>query len=343
MDSPQFTISTIFFIVSLIVPGIIFKRFYYQGQFTKQFGTDPFADRLITSLFWGIFVQIIAFLIFSRYFGFTYTSIKKQIDVVYASIVQNKIPDITYKQIFYLLGYLIFSVITALLLGSLCHFLIRFLKLDIKFNVLRFSNRWNYLIRGDILATREFKSAKKGKVLFTVVDIVIDDATEKNKMISGVLTDYIISEKTGELETVYLTAAKKYSITNNTPKEIPGDCLIVPCHRMVNMNLTYILKVVDKNKKRQIVINLYRFVTSIGMLFCLIYPWYENINLINKILSILFSSFSLTLLMTLVHSSVLQPDSNTKLEKGGIIALVVCFIIFLFLTLLFLHKIPGIN
>jgi len=82
----QYTVNSIVFIVSLIVPGVIFKRFYFQGQFTKQFGDGLFADRLITSIFWGIFVQIITFLLYSCIFGFTYTSLKQVIDKAYSEI-----------------------------------------------------------------------------------------------------------------------------------------------------------------------------------------------------------------------------------------------------------------
>lgn len=203
------TISSIVFIVCLIVPGVIFKRFYYQGQFSTQFGSGLFADRLITSIFWGLIVQLIAFLGYSRLIGFTYTSIKKNIDKVYSEISANSLPNVNYHDLTYILEYLAFSCAVAVILGLFLHQFIRRFKIDIHYKVFRFANEWNYYFKGEILLTREFKSSKKGKWLSTYVDLLIDDGTDKNKMVSGFLTDYTLSHKSGELEVIYLTNAKR--------------------------------------------------------------------------------------------------------------------------------------
>lgn len=181
----QFTISGIIIIVWLIFPGVVFKRFYFQGPFSKQFSSGLFADRLITSIFWGIIVQIITFLIYSKSFGFTFAGIRKKVDIIYVNITENKIPDITYQNLKYILGYLAFLVIIAVIWGTISHHIIRIFKIDVKLGVFRFSNHWHYYFRGEILSTRDFKSVRKGKWLSTIVDILIDDGTEKNKMVSG--------------------------------------------------------------------------------------------------------------------------------------------------------------
>lgn len=252
----QYTVNSIVFIVSLIVPGVIFKRFYFQGQFTKQFGAGLFADRLITSIFWGIFVQIITFLFYSRIFGFTYTSIKQVIDKAYIEISKNLLPDFTYVQLSHILGYLVFLLFMSGALGTFLHSLIRVFKIDVFFKVLRFSNEWNYYFKGEILSTSEFKGGKKGKVLSTNIDLLIEDGTEKNKMVSGYLTQYTLSSKTGELETIYLTNAKRYSKSENKFKEIPGDCFIVPFNKVIDMNLIYNTIKVASNEKKQLTYNL---------------------------------------------------------------------------------------
>jgi hypothetical protein len=338
VESSQVTISSIVFIVSLIVPGIIFKKFYYQGQFTKQFGAGPFADRLISSIFWGIFVQILTFLIFTRYLGIKYDDIKKKIDTVYASIVDNKIPNITYSQLLYILSYLAFLVFVAAVIGSFLHLFIRYFKLDIRFNVLRFSNKWNYLIRGDILLTREFKGRKKGAIDSTMVDIIIDDATEKNKMISGFLTDYTISEKTGELESIHLTAAKRYSQTDKAFKEILGDCLIVPCHRMVNMNLRYIIKVVDKNAQKKLIFFRAVFILLfVGWLTISLLIFNTRSGVIFKVFGLPFMLFG-WMLFIISLSNPFHPNPDVKLSRRNstitaLIGLLSFLIAFLFLIL----------
>jgi len=274
----QYTVNSIVFIVSLVVPGVIFKRFYFQGQFTKQFGAGLFADRLITSIFWGIFVQIITFLLYSRIFGFTYTSLKQVIDKTYSEISKNLLPNFTYVQLGHILGYLIFLLFMSGALGTFLHLLIRLFKIDVFFKVLRFSNEWNYYFNGEILSTREFRGGKKGKVLSTSVDLLIDDGTEKNKMVSGFLTQYTLSPKTGELETIYLTNAKRYSKSESKFKEIPGDCFIVPFNKVIDMNLNYDTIEVVNNKKKQIIYNLISNIGLLGIVFLFIYPWFLKIS-----------------------------------------------------------------
>ena len=86
MELQYNTISTIVFIVLLIFPGFVFRRFYFQGQFTKQFQAGEFADRIITSIFWGVFVQIISFITYCWVFNFKYESIKSIIDAAYKKV-----------------------------------------------------------------------------------------------------------------------------------------------------------------------------------------------------------------------------------------------------------------
>ena len=95
----QFTISGLLFIICLIVPGVIFKRFYFQGQFSKQFGAGLFADRLITSIFWGIIVQITTYLVFSKSLDFSYEDIQPKVEITYKNIFQNTLPNLSYKDI----------------------------------------------------------------------------------------------------------------------------------------------------------------------------------------------------------------------------------------------------
>ncbi len=161
MELQYNTISTIVFIVLLIFPGLIFKRFYFQGQFTKQFQAGTFADRIITNVFWGVFVQIISFITYSWIFSFKYDAIKSNIDDAYKKVALNQIPTIDSTHILYILGYLIYLIVVAAVLGYSFFSLIRFFKFDIYWPALRFSNKWNYMIKGEILSTKEFKMLKK--------------------------------------------------------------------------------------------------------------------------------------------------------------------------------------
>ena len=62
---PELALSSIFLIVVVLFPGLIFRRFYYSGKFTKQFLKGEWSERIVTSIFWGIFSQLITLLFIS--------------------------------------------------------------------------------------------------------------------------------------------------------------------------------------------------------------------------------------------------------------------------------------
>jgi hypothetical protein len=198
----QFTISSVVFIVLLIVPGVFFKRFYFQGHFAKQFGAGLFADRLITSIFWGLLIQIITFVIFSNTFNFTFNTIRQPLSQAYGDLSKHSIPDFSTNNLGYALAYMFASIFVAALLGTVLHRIVRFFKIDVKFQVFRFANQWHYYFKGDILSSNDFRNSRSGTVLSTSADVILDNGDGSSKMISGFLTQYTISAKTGELEAI---------------------------------------------------------------------------------------------------------------------------------------------
>jgi len=325
MELQYNTISTIVFIVLLIFPGLIFKRFYFQGQFTKQFQAGTFADRIITNVFWGVIVQIVSFITYCWIFSFKYESVRSIIDKAYEKVSHNQIPSIDPTYILYILGYLVYLIIIAAGLGYSFFSIIRFCKFDIYWPALRFSNKWNYMIKGEILSTKEFKMLKKGKVSSTEIDIIIEDSKESVKMISGVLIDYTISEKSGELETLHIMAAQKY-IKNESGggafKEILGDYMVIPCHRMVDMNIRYLVEnKTDKPKANSKARLGVAYV--VGQIAILVLPAYLSLPAINRILFVLFGSGAF--LFLLATFSAFFPQNGVKEIKTGP-ALIILFI-----------------
>lgn len=165
----------------------------------------------------------------------------------------------------------------------------------------------------------------KGKVSSTEIDIIIEETKETVKMISGVLIDYTISEKTGELETVHLMAAQKY-VKNGSEssnfKEISGDYMVIPCHRMVDMNIRYLLE----NKPDKAKSNSKAWLGAayvIGQIVILVFPAYLSIPTINKILFVFFGSGAF--LFSLATFSAFFPQNGIKEIKTAP-ALIIAFI-----------------
>lgn len=310
----QITINTILCIVILIVPGIFLKRFYFQGKFSTQFENGLFADRLISSIFLGILVQLLMLGIFSKWLDFTYSDIKKPISDYYSQLLNNNLPDFTVENLKYALYYIFFSLVISICIGICSHHIVRLLRLDRTFEFLRFHNYWHYYFKGEILSTREFRSPIKTKVLFTLVDVLFDNPTSDTNLYSGILSDYSINHKTGDLEFIYLTNAKRYSKKDVKFKDIPGDILILPYNRIVNINLRFFKD--EKSKIRifsQVVLPLFYL---FSLLFIIIGPWFlnNNLSIIRTITGIVVTLLIWVLSLALIWS---KNNPNSPLEKEG--------------------------
>ena len=143
------TFITILVLVLLYIPGYFFKRCYYTGRFTKQFTWGNFTERFITSVFWGIIIQLAAVILWYLLLHPDIDSIKNPISKFYTELMANKIPDCTFDNLIYATKYISSVIILAIVLGYFCHMTVRNLRLDKLFPVLRFANEWNYYFRGE--------------------------------------------------------------------------------------------------------------------------------------------------------------------------------------------------
>ncbi|TVP42765.1 MAG: hypothetical protein EA341_19195 [Mongoliibacter sp.] len=151
------TFWTVVYIVFLIIPGVFFKRFYFQGHFNKQFQSGLYADRLITSLFWGAIIQGITIQILIHTSDLGFGSFSDVYNEVYNSISSKSLPNGSSRLFHFASIYLIGSVSIGIILGHFSHKLVRKTKLDLNYAVFRFSNKWFYYFTGEILNTQEFR------------------------------------------------------------------------------------------------------------------------------------------------------------------------------------------
>ncbi|WP_026631099.1 hypothetical protein [Dyadobacter alkalitolerans] len=306
--------TSIIFVVLLIVPGVVLKRFYFQGHFTKEFGIGIFADRLITSIFLGILVQIVSFLILGKIYGFTFETIKKPASSAYQSVTTAKFQEVTSQYLWVAFGYLITSLVVAAALGQIAHMLVRTLRLDSRFSLLRFNNQWYYFFKGDIIYSKNFKSLPKGKVIETYVDIILNiEEGGKHKMVSGFLSDYAISSKTGELETIFLTDAKRFSSSKGEAIGIPGHCFIVPYNKVLDLNVRYVYREIDESKREQFILSAIQYFSSMALFLIFIFPWFLEIRGVVKFVVFFLSLITFILFIAIVRAIIL-PNSNGSLK-----------------------------
>lgn len=264
------TLDFILLFILVVIPGLIFKRFYFSGEFSKQFNSkDTVYKSIFYSIIPGIIIQIIAywlylvlrsptflhadlFCIFNELFAPT-TS--------YSEVTKNFVEE----EIHFFLLHEINVFILSAFLGYICYSLIRIFKLDIRFKILRFKNQWYYVFSGEIRSFRKFKHAaylsinhpkesNKYKYFPPRVDILVQGEGTPI-LYTGLVIDYDLdSENINNIERLYLLGAHKYPITNqgdnletdhenletNQKTPINGDVFIIKGDKIINMNLTFI-------------------------------------------------------------------------------------------------------
>lgn len=118
----EIAINSIVLFFILVFPGIVFRRFYYVGEFSKQFNATNWLNSFYISLVPGILVQIISFYIFSN-FLLKELDIKGNYDLlnnIYHTYKSDSIPkeilDISYIK--WILIYFLINIIVAGLLAQ---------------------------------------------------------------------------------------------------------------------------------------------------------------------------------------------------------------------------------
>lgn len=318
------TIVTIVYIVILVVPGVFFKRFYFQGDFNRQFQSGQFADRFVTSIFWGIVTQLLFFYAFINSFNVEFDSIFGLLSETHKVISENRMPNLGKGIFTNLLLYLLGSVLFAVALGFISFKFVRLTQLDLRTNVLRFSNKWYYYFSGEILKTKEFKSRipKNNTVIGTLVDVLIKYGEGDDRLFSGNLVQYTINSD-GNLETLFLAGTRRYSDSRGEkipPKEVPGDCFVIPYQNVLNMNIQYIFVQKEIGIKRELAKKGVSFIGQLLIFACLIslmvFPWYGSASIPMKLLAIILFLFS-WLFMVIFISNLTGPKLKFGL-KGSL-------------------------
>lgn len=244
-------ISFSFFVVIILIlfPGLLYRRLYYYGEFSKEFKAGyNLAGLLAISTIPGLLILVLTFGAYNYYF-----------DTIDIGEVIDKFKDLTNPEfrltesedtpINQLLNYkaapfLGFLYVTSTLLGTLSGRLIRISGLDTKFKLLRFKNYWFYLLNGQQFDFKKLKHLKEKnkKHVFTKADVLID-SNNRTLLYSGIVVDYELNpDDCTSLSKIMLQNASRYTLRNEkkVPQEIPGTILVVDCTSLKNLNLTYV-------------------------------------------------------------------------------------------------------
>lgn len=268
----SFTLDFIFLILTIVVPGLLFQRFYYFGEFSKQFNTKgSIYKSIFFSVIPGILVQLLAV--------FCYVSFRDRVlsntDVLKIFLelsnplnLKSDISEITRifidEDILMVMSHLFVVYFLAILFGFIFSRLIRLIHFDKKFKLFRYKNQWYYIFSGEIFLFKKFKNAPK--ILGNVkgeysqetfyppyADILLNNNGVSSLFYSGYIVDYDLDvDNISKLDKLYLLGAHRYrakrgdeciEVRDNKSKvkvSIPGDVFVLSADKILNLNLTFI-------------------------------------------------------------------------------------------------------
>lgn len=238
-------ISTLVIFFLFILPGLLFRRAYYSGVFSKQyFKSAPF-QVFVSSIVPGVLFQLSFCYIVLQFifidFGVVLNLLNPDLDYFRFEI------DILQRNLLSILLYQGGLFLYVFVFAKACKTVVRRFKLDRKFKELRFQNRWHYILSGEVLDFPENDGKGRAKDIFlTYIDIAINTGY-KTILYIGFLADYHLTKEGVGLDYIHLRKVKRRDIDKISGKSfdgkeytIPGDVFLIPFSNVINLNISYL-------------------------------------------------------------------------------------------------------
>lgn len=276
----------IFISFFLIIPGFLARRFYYNGEFSKQINlNNSTAINLVYSLFVGIILSLCFVALFNSISdnGINIDSVLNSFDANFISQPTtlaypdkfNGLSQNIYKVYLPFIGAMYFF---SAMIGFFVSKFVLFFGWDTRWKFFRYNNNWHYLFSGKILKFKKYTASNIDhdlKVKYTYLDVLVSEKGDETTLYSGLYADYDINpHDISKLEKIHLLKATRYKKTdsNTEIKNIPGNLFTIMGDRILNINCTYICFDEEENLNKKFAFQKLIFipVTILSTLFFLI-------------------------------------------------------------------------
>ncbi len=252
----------------ILYPGFLFRRFYFTGEFSKEYFKQSVTDLIFSSILPGFFIHFIGYLLFIK--G------RSQIDVITIGTLLSGTSDsikvteafkAVYQKAPSIAGYFFGVSVVGMVAGFAAKLVVRKFKLDRKVKLFRFQNEWHYIFSGEILDFPKVPGNAED-IDCSYIDALVK--TDEGTIIyTGLLADYILT-KEGGIDRIYLTDVKrrffKDDITNKveSPADLdesandsryyylPGRFFIISYSQIINLHVTYYKVTPNQQLKEEI-------------------------------------------------------------------------------------------
>ena len=254
-----------------LFPGLIFRRFYYSGEFSKESFSESYFEVFYTSFFPSLFFYTLAILVVEYLLSYNvnFVILGNLLIAKESAIEAFELLDTDFLPIFiFHLCLYVFSAFSGFLLKKT----VRYFKWDRYAKLFRYKNYWHYLINGEVFdfprSAVHLSHNTPDDIEVIFVDALVE-TSEGTVIYRGLLADYELSKK-GELESIYLTkvkrrylkkdpamkgqeqesdpsvltkALRKIKTKEKKPTQpyydVPGHLFVIPYSRIVNVNFSY--------------------------------------------------------------------------------------------------------
>lgn len=237
----------------LLIPGILFRRFYYSEEFSREYFKSTFFEVFISTIIPSLIFQLIWFFL-SRLLGqhvdlniLSDLASAKPLEGTFSNVQNNSVKILVYN-----LSLFLFSGIC----GYYWKQIVRNKKWDRRFKIFRYQNSWHYILKGEFFdfprAEISLESDEVEDIEFVFIDAIVQIGGE-SYLYDGILVDYELRND-GGLETISIKNAQRRKLSNDSTIEedgtksdnsnkyypIIGYILLIKYSELKNLNFTYL-------------------------------------------------------------------------------------------------------
>lgn len=227
----------------LLIPGLLFRRFYYTEEFSKEYFKQSFFGTFISAFIPSLIFHTI------WYYLAGWAGSPVNISVI-GDLVSGTGSEQAYQNVSDNVNRIIFYNVSIALSAGFMGFLVkntvRNFKIDRKFKLFRYQNSWHYILKGEFFdfprASFDLTKKNHGSIELTYLDALIETSGGLI-LYEGILVDYELSAANG-LDYVTLKDAKRKFINNGEseevkPHDIKGHIIILPFSQIKNINVSF--------------------------------------------------------------------------------------------------------
>ncbi len=218
------------FLLILLYPGFIFRRFYYTEEFSKEYFKQSITDLLVAAILPSVLLHIAGYYLFihPRY-SIHITTIGTLLSGTSDGTKVTDAFEGIYAQARSIVIYFIGVSLLAAIAGLGAKYIVRSAKLDRKLKLFRFQNEWHYIFSGEILDFPRVPG-NPDDISIRYIDALVK-SDSGTIIYTGILADYVLS-KDGGIDRIYLTNVKRRYLKDDKPvisKEVKRKIGIITC------------------------------------------------------------------------------------------------------------------